>query len=93
MSTAKTKTINIIKEKRQASEAAKQRRKIYADYRKQLLKALEEEPKTIPELAKDTGISIEDVTYYLMTMRKYGDVVSGEIDDDDEYFYFELKNK
>ncbi len=88
-----TKTINIIKEKRQASEVAKQRRKIYADHRKQLLKALAEEAKTIPELAKETGITIEDVTYYLMTMRKYGDVVAGEIDDDDEYFYFELKNK
>lgn len=88
-----TKTINIIKEKRQASEAAKQHRKVYADNRKKLLKALEEEAKTIPELAAETGMSIEDVTYYLMTMRKYGDVVAGEIDDDDEYFYFELKNK
>lgn len=88
-----TKTINIIKEKRQASEAAKQHRKVYADNRKKLLKALEEEAKTIPELAAETGMTIEDVTYYLMTMRKYGDVVAGEIDDDDEYFYFELKNK
>ncbi len=88
-----SKTINIIKEKRQVTEAAKQFRKTYADIRKQLLKELEEEGKTIPELAIATGLPIEDVTYYLMTMRKFGDVVTGQVDDDDAYFYYELKKK
>jgi hypothetical protein len=88
-----SKTINIIKEKRQVTETAKQYRKTYADIRKQLLKALEDEGKTIPELALATGLAIEDVTYYLMTMRKFGDVVTGQVDDDDAYFYYELKKK
>jgi hypothetical protein len=86
-----SKTINIIKEKWQVTEIAKQRRKTYADIRKQLLKALEEEGKTIPELAHVTGLPIEDVTYYLMTMRKFGEVVTGQVDDDDAYYYYELK--
>lgn len=88
-----SKTINIIKEKRQVTEMAKQRRKTYADIRKQLLQALEEEGKTIPELATATGLSLQDVTYYLMTMRKFGDIVTGAVDDDDAYFYYELKKK
>lgn len=93
MSEEYTKTINIIKEKRQIPEQAKQRRKTYADIRKKLMQALEEEGKTIPELASETGISIDQVTYNLMTMRKYGDVVTGQVDDDDAYFYYELKKK
>jgi Fic family protein len=91
MTTVKKKTINIIKETRAASEEAKQLRKKYADKKKQILKALEDEPKTIPELASITGMPDHEVTYYLMTLRKYGDVVVGEVDDDDEYFYYELK--
>jgi predicted Rossmann fold nucleotide-binding protein DprA/Smf involved in DNA uptake len=93
MGTDRTKTIDIIKQKRPVPEEAKRRRKVYTDMRKALRSALEEEPKTIPELAAATGFSIEEVTYYLMTLRKYGDVVTGQIDDDDEYFYYELKKK
>jgi predicted Rossmann fold nucleotide-binding protein DprA/Smf involved in DNA uptake len=91
MSADKNRTIDSIKQKHQVPEEAKKRRKVYADMRKALRNALEEAPKTIPELATETGISIDDVTYYLMTLRKYGDVVTGEIDDDDEFFYYELK--
>ncbi|HPE33716.1 MAG TPA: hypothetical protein PLI65_02865 [Bacteroidales bacterium] len=88
-----SKTINIIKEKRQVTEMAKQHQKVYANMRKQLRKALEDEPKTIPGLAAATGIPLHEVTYYLMTMRKYGEVVTGEVDDDDAYYYYELKKK
>ncbi|MFO7723211.1 MAG: hypothetical protein R6V49_08325 [Bacteroidales bacterium] len=91
MSTETTRTINIIKEKRKVPEEAKQLRKIYSDARKTLMKALEDGGKTIPELAKATGMPVHEVTYYLMTLRKYGDVATGEVDDDDAYFYYELK--
>jgi predicted Rossmann fold nucleotide-binding protein DprA/Smf involved in DNA uptake len=93
MTTAKKNTIKIIKEQRTVSEQAKERRKTYADIRKRLLKALEEGPMTIPELAGETGLSAHEVTYYLMTLRKYGEVVTGEVDDDDEYYYYELKKQ
>jgi len=91
MTTVKKKTINTIKETRTVSTEARQRRKNYADKKKQILKALEDEPKTIPELTSITGMPDHEVTYYLMTLRKYGDVVVGEVDDDDEYFYYQLK--
>jgi len=33
------------------------------------------------------------VMYYLMTLRKYGDVETGEIDDMDEYYSYKRKKK
>lgn len=93
MNAEKTRTIDIIKQKREIPEQARQRRKVYTDMRKLLRNALEESPKTIPELSSATGLSVADVTYYLMTLRKYGEVMTGEVDDDDEYFYYELKKK
>ena len=91
MKAEKGKTINYIKERREVPEKAKELRKIYAAKRKLILKALEEEGKTIPEIAKATGLPLHETTYYLMSLRKFGDVVTGEIDDMDEYFYYELK--
>lgn len=88
-----TTTFKIKKETYTPTEQAKQHRKTYADKRKQLLAALQEEPKTVPELAAETGLPLHEVTFYLMTMRKYGDVVTGQVDDDDEYFYYELKKQ
>jgi predicted Rossmann fold nucleotide-binding protein DprA/Smf involved in DNA uptake len=93
MASNKTKTLNLVKDKIQVSEQAKQRRKTYSAMKKQLLAALEEGPMTVPELAKATQLPINEVTYYLMTLRKYGDVKTGEIDDDDEFFYYELKKQ
>jgi len=52
---------------------------------------LKEGDYTIPELAAKTGLPLEIVTYNLMTLRKYGDVITGELDDMDEYFYYKLK--
>jgi predicted Rossmann fold nucleotide-binding protein DprA/Smf involved in DNA uptake len=93
MSEEKIKTINIIKQKRQVSDTTKQKRKVFADIRKQLMNALGDGAKTIPELASLTGLPQHDVTYYLMSLRKFGDVTTGEVDDDDAYFYYELKKK
>ncbi|MBE0661858.1 MAG: hypothetical protein IH597_05255 [Bacteroidales bacterium] len=93
MSAEKTRTIDVIKQQRQVPELAKQRRKAFADMRKTIRTALEDEPKTIPELAAATGLQVGDLTYYLMTMRKYGEVTVGQVDDDDEYFYYELTKK
>lgn len=53
--------------------------------------ALEDGPLTIPELAEKLDISMADTTYYLMSLRKYGLVTTGEQDDMDEYFYYHLK--
>ena len=60
---------------------------------KQIKKALGEEPKTIPQIAAETGISSQVITYNLMTCRKYGEIETGELDDMDEYFTYQLKKK
>jgi len=87
------KTIDIIKEKREVSEAVKNGVKVYNKLKKQILKSLEGGEKTIPEIAKEMEDDISSITYHLMTLLKFGFIEAGEIDDNDEYYYYKLKNK
>ena len=91
METEKIKTIDIIKEKRIVSAEAKQNHKEYNKIKKLILKSLESEAKTIPQIAGETNLPPDVVTFYLMTLRKYGSIEAGEIDDMDEYFSYKLK--
>ena len=91
MEPPKVKTIDIIKEKRTVSAEAKQKLKEYNQIKKLILKSLELEAKTIPQIAGETKLPLDVVTFYLMTLRKYGSVETGEIDDMDEYFSYKLK--
>ena len=59
---------------------------------KNISELIKEEPRTIPQLTKELGISSEIVTYNLMTMNKYGVVVSSGIDENDAYFFYKMKN-
>lgn len=93
MSEKKRKTIDYIKEKRVVSEEVKEKRKEFVRLKKLILKVLESGDKTIPEIANETKLPLPVVTYTLMTLRKFGDVETGEIDDDDEFFYYKLKTK
>jgi len=88
-----SKTINHIKKIRTVSDKVKAKRKEFNRIKKLLLKALEAGPKTIPQLAEEVELSIDVITFQLMTLRKYGDVETGEIDDMDEYFFYKLKQK
>jgi len=88
-----TKTIDIIKETRTVSEELKAKRKEFASIKKLILTSLESEPKTIPQISEEINLSSDVVMYYLMTLRKYGDVETGEIDDMDEYYSYKRKKK
>ena len=88
-----TKTIDIIKETRSVSEELKAKRKEFADIKKLILKSLESEPKTIPQIATEINLAPDVVMYYLMTLRKYGDIETDEIDDMDEYFNYRATKK
>ncbi|MDX9848445.1 MAG: hypothetical protein RBT74_15800 [Tenuifilaceae bacterium] len=85
------KTIDIIKQKRSASESAKQHMKEFNSMKKKILATMESEHKSIPEIAKETELTTDVVTYYLMTLQKYGFVEVSELDDMDEYYYYKLK--
>lgn len=87
------KTIDIIKKQRKVTDALKAHVKEYNKSRKAILNALKEGPKTIPQIAEISGLPSESVTYHLMTLRKFGQVETGEPDDMDEYFYYQLTDK
>jgi predicted transcriptional regulator len=48
----------------------------------ELLAALKEKPKTIPELAADTGLPSERVLWFMAALRKYGVVVENGMSGD-----------
>lgn len=87
------KTIDLIKEKMPVPEEAKALRKEFAGRKKQVLGALKEGPRSVPQIAEATGLPREVVMYTLMTLRKYGDVETGEVDDMDEYFLYQSVKK
>ncbi|MCK9422468.1 MAG: FAD-dependent oxidoreductase [Bacteroidales bacterium] len=55
--------------------------------------SLENSPKTIPALADELRLDPELITYHVMTMNKYFIIESAGIDDNDEYYRYQLKNK
>jgi DNA-directed RNA polymerase sigma subunit (sigma70/sigma32) len=59
---------------------------------KTILKAikghLENQPATVPEISKATGIPSDRVLWYLATLKKYGDIIEG--DKDGSYFRYVL---
>ena len=85
-----TKTIDQLKQKMSVSDEIKAKSKAYAKMKRTIKNALKTGKKTIPEIAKETGIHPEQITYYLMTIRKFHEVVEDEVDDMDEYFYYKL---
>jgi predicted transcriptional regulator len=86
-----SKTVDVIKQKRVVSQDVKDKIKSFNSIKKDILKCLENEQKTIPQISKETNIPTETITYNLMTMLRYGYVVAGEVDDMDEYYFYNLK--
>lgn len=59
--------------------------------KKLILEALGEGDLTIKQLTEKLGMPIYEVTFHLMSLVKYGLVVTGDIDDMDEYYTYKLK--
>ena len=57
--------------------------------RKKISESLKEKPGTIPEISEFTGIPSHEVLWFLMGMKKYGEVVEGE--ERDCYYEYSLK--
>jgi len=85
------RTVDLAKKERQVSVAVKDNLKQYNRMKRAIRQALKEGPMTIPELADKLDINTADVTYYVMTLRKYGFITAGEQDDMDEFYYYQLK--
>lgn len=85
------KTIDIIKKKRKVSDSVKENMKAFNKIKRQILKSLETEEKTVPQIAQEIDLPLDVVTYHLMTLQKYGNIEAGEVDDMDEFYFYKLK--
>ncbi len=76
-----------VKPRKEAIERSKEQRKII----KQITECLKSGPKTIPEIASELNMPTGVVTWYVMTLWKYGQIVAGE--EVDGYYKYELAVK
>ncbi|RLD44162.1 MAG: hypothetical protein DRI86_08170 [Bacteroidetes bacterium] len=93
MDVEKGKTAKFLKEKKPVEKQVMDQLKYFTKMKKSILKALADGDKTVPELSKVLEISSEECMYQLMSLIKYGYVRTGEIDDMDEYFKYQIISK
>ena len=91
MEVEKGKTAKYLKEKRPVPKEITEQLKYFTKIKKLLLNALKEKEKTVPQLADELKLPKDEVLFQLMSLQKYGFVETGEIDDNDEYFYYKIK--
>ncbi len=73
-----------VKPRKEVLERLKEQRRI----RKLIAESLRSGPKTIPEIARETSLPAPLVTWYVMTMRRYGEIE--EAGEDGEYYRYAL---
>ena len=91
MEAEKGKTAKYMRSIREISPKVKEHQKIFNQIKKAILNALKEGEMTIPQLAEILNMPKHEVMYYLMSLLKFGFVETGSMDDDDEYFYYKIK--
>ncbi|MDO5663772.1 MAG: ArsR family transcriptional regulator [Bacteroidia bacterium] len=84
------KTAKYLREKQGVPEHIKEELKEFNRIKREITNALQNEELTIAQLSEKLQMSTYDVTYYLMSLVKYGIVATGEIDDMDEYYSYKL---
>ncbi len=86
-----SKTYKILRETMEVSQEVKDNLKSFNKIKRKILKAIKDNPLSVPELSKVIEMSTSDTLYYLMTLAKYDLVVTDSVDDMDEYFYYKSK--
>jgi len=87
------KTVDYLKKNHSVPDEVKAHVKEFIKMKKIILKTLESEHKTIPQISKETNIPIHIITKNLMTLIKYGNIKAGEMDETDEYYFYEFIKK
>ncbi|MEL9915017.1 MAG: winged helix-turn-helix domain-containing protein [Candidatus Micrarchaeia archaeon] len=88
MNNKKTLTVEWLKKNRTVPKEILEKIKEDNKIKAMILNAMKDGPKTIPEISKITGLAASTVTWWLMTLRKYGMVIeTGEIESDSFYKY------
>ena len=85
------KTINILKQTRQATKEALENGKKYNEFKKAIIKSLKDGGKTVPQIALECEMALPQTMYYVMSLLKFGELKVKGIDDMDEYYIYELK--
>ncbi len=71
-------------------EQVQARLKAQKDTRRQIVQAMDGEPKTVPEIAATSGLPAEQVLWHIIAMKKYNLVIeTGQ--SDDYYLYQQVK--
>ncbi len=84
----KRRTFMEMKKKRKVPKELTEKTKEFMKIRKAIAEALKSGPKTIPEIAREIGLSLPETTYNVMSCRKYGYIEeTGEITEDGYYKY------
>ena len=86
-------TVTLMKEKRTVPDEVKEKSKKFVRMRKAIKASLKEGPKTIPQLVEEMKLPTDVVTFYVMSLQKFGDIAVGELDEDDEYYSYKLHEK
>jgi hypothetical protein len=86
-------TVTLMKEKRTVPDEVKEKSKKFVRMRKAIKASLKEGPKSIPQMVEEMNLPTDVVTYYVMSLNKFGDIAVGELDEDDEYYSYELPKK
>lgn len=84
------KPIQVFREKH--AGISKELRESYSkqtQLRKKISESLKEKPRTVPEISEITGIPSHEILWFLMGMKKYGEVIEGE--ERDSYYEYSLK--
>jgi len=84
------KPVQILRERRGGvPKGLLERNRRQAKTHKALTAALKDGPKTVPEIAQITGLPTHELLWYVMGLRKYGQIVEGE--ERDGYYEYALK--
>ena len=90
---AQKRTKQLVELRKSRSEQVKVAQTILKEQqtvRKRILQAMRGEPKSIPQLAEATEIPAHDVLWYVASMKKYGVIVETGMDEDYEYYLYQL---
>ena len=89
-STKAKRPIDILRDKQGGiSKELKEQFNTQQRIRKAIKAALQAGPKTVPEIATESGIPSPDVLWHLMAMRRYGEVTDGP--EREAYVLYRLK--
>ena len=83
-------TVTLMKEKRTVPDEVKEKSKKFVRMRKAIKASLKEGPKTIPQLVEEMNLPTDVLTYYVMSLQKFGELAVGDLDENDEYYFYEL---